>query len=194
MIRFWNLLFAKTYVYSEGAKKYLGKGAIVATWHQNIFLFFGAKFHKGGGLASKSKDGDYMLKIAEKNKWAVFRGSSSKGGQEAVEKVISHFSKEPEMTFLITPDGPRGPRHTAKRGAFYISKKTGKPIIPMIPVVRKCWFVKSWDRFKIARPFQRCYYVFGDPIFVDREESDPSLKKYRQIYENQMQKIESYLE
>ena len=193
MIRIWNALFLKRYIYLGDSKNYLNKGCIVPTWHQNILLYFGAKFYKGGGLASRSRDGDYMLKIADSNGWRVFRGSSSRGGKEVVEEVIDHFKfKEDDMTFLITPDGPRGPRLKSKRGAFYIAQKTGKPVIPMIPIVKKVYFIKSWDRHKIARPFQICYYVYGEPIFVDQNDTDHTFQKYREKFDSQMAELEKW--
>ena len=177
IIKIWNLLFIKRYVFLKDSKDHFDQGCIIPTWHQNILLYFGAKFHKGGGLASRSRDGDYMLKIAESNQWRVFRGSSSKGGKEAMDEVIDHFKNvEPDMTFLITPDRPRGPRHKCKRGIFFIARETQKPIIPMIPIVKKNFYVNSWDQHKLAVPFQVCHYVFGEPIYVPKDEADLGFK------------------
>ena len=92
LIRIINALFIKKYVFLGNSEKYIKNGGCIApSWHQNILLYFGIKFHKGGGLASKSREGDYMLKIAEANGWRAFRGSSSKGGAEVVNQVINHF-------------------------------------------------------------------------------------------------------
>ena len=194
LIRIINALFVKKYVYLGNSEHFIKNGGCIApSWHQNILLYFGIKFHKGGGLASKSRDGDYMLKVAESNGWRVFRGSSSKGGAEVVEEVISHFkNNESDMTFLITPDGPRGPGLKAKRGIFYIAKETGVPIVPVVPVIKKYKTIDSWDKHKIPYPFQTCYYVFGEPIFVGSDERDLSFKSYRDEFDQKMQVLSQW--
>ena len=194
IIRIINALFLKKYIFLGDSEKYINQGGcIVPTWHQNILLYFGIKFHKGGGLASKSRDGDYMLKIADSNGWRAFRGSSSKGGAQVVDEVINHFKNiEPDMTFLITPDGPRGPGLKSKRGIFHIAKETGVPIVPVVPVVKNFKTVNSWDKHKIPYPFQICYYVFGEPIFVNPEENDPSFKNDRENFDLQMEKLSNW--
>ena len=32
---------------------------------------------------------------------------------------------------VVTPDGPKGPRHTVQKGVIYLAQATGLPIIPL---------------------------------------------------------------
>ena len=194
IIRFLNALFLKKRVYFGDSEKYVTQGGcIIASWHQNIAFIEGLKFNKAGALLSKSKDGDLMLKIFKHKGWRAFRGSSSRGGVKAMEEVINHFKNvENDMTFVITPDGPRGPRFKAKRGVFQIAKETGKPIIPTVPFVKKFKTVNSWDQHKIPYPFQKCYYLFGEPIFIPADEPDLSFKRQREHYHLQMKKLNEW--
>ena len=193
LIRIINALFIKKYVFLGNSEKYIKNGGCIApSWHQNILLYFGIKFHKGGGLASKSRDGDYMLKIADANGWRAFRGSSSKGGAEAMDQVINHFKNvESDMTFLVRLMG-EGAWIEVKRGIFHIAKETGKPIVPVVPVQKKYKTVKSWDQHKIPYPFQTCFYVFGDPIYVDSEETDLVLKNIEEDFDQKMQELSNW--
>ena len=194
IIRIFNALFLKKRVYLGDSKKYVTTGGcIIASWHQNIIFMEGVKFHKGGALLSASRDGDYMLKIFKHKGWRAFRGSSSRGGLKAMEQIINHFNNvEDDMTFIITPDGPRGPGFKSKRGMFQIAKETGKPIIPAVPYVKKFKTVNSWDQHKIPYPFQTCYHVFGEPIFISPDESDLSFKSQREHYDLQMKKLSKW--
>lgn len=187
----FNALFRKKYIFLGESEKFFRNGGCIApTWHQNIMLYCGINFHKAGGLASKSRDGDYMTKLAEKKGWRPFRGSSSRGGKEVLDKIIHHFKNiESDMTLMITPDGPRGPGMKSKRGIFEIAKETGVPIIPVVPVIQKYKTVDSWDFHKLPRPFQTCYYVFGEPMFVDPKESDDSFKQYRDSFDKKMAEL-----
>ena len=56
---------------------------------------------------------------------------------------------------LITPDGPKGPRHTMSDGAIGISLKSKLPIFVMNYKAQKYWQLKSWDRFVIPKPFTK---------------------------------------
>ena len=77
----------------------------------------------------------------------------------------------------------------SKRGIFEIAKETGVPIIPVVPVIQKYKTVDSWDFHKLPRPFQTCYYVFGEPMFVDPAEADNSFKQYRDSFDKKMAEL-----
>lgn len=54
---------------------------------------------------------------------------------------------------LITPDGPRGPRHSMSDGAIGIALKSNLPIFVLNYQCNQYWQLKSWDRFVIPKPF-----------------------------------------
>jgi lysophospholipid acyltransferase (LPLAT)-like uncharacterized protein len=88
--------------------KYPEKPAIIAFWHGKMlpaWKFFGS--FGANAIVSQSKDGEILTALLEKWGFRVVRGSSSKGGREALQEIVDIA---PKGYFLITPDGPQGPR------------------------------------------------------------------------------------
>jgi lysophospholipid acyltransferase (LPLAT)-like uncharacterized protein len=77
----------------------------------------------------------------------------------------------------FTPDGPKGPRHVFKGGAVVAAQLTGLPIIPLSLGADKAWYLKSWDRFMIPKPFSRLTIRYGSPRFVPRDASEAVIKE-----------------
>ncbi len=66
------------------------------------------------------------------------------------------------------PDGPRGPREVLKPGVIVLARLSGAPIVPIAVGASREWRLRSWDEFRIPRPFARCVVRFGEPIRVAR--------------------------
>ncbi len=55
-----------------------------------------------------------------------------------------------------------------KPGVIALARLTGVPIVPMAVGASREWRLRSWDEFRIPRPFARCVVRFGEPIHVPR--------------------------
>ncbi|MCK5943021.1 MAG: hypothetical protein KAI24_13670, partial [Planctomycetes bacterium] len=77
---------------------------------------------------------------------------------------------------VITPDGPRGPRHSINTGAAWLARATGAPVLPVSVAMSRAWRFNSWDRMAIPKPFARVVLHYGDPVEVDAERSDEDLE------------------
>lgn len=144
-----------------------GKKYVVAFWHGK--MLFGWYFFKNkgfAGLTSQSKDGDILASVLEKWGYSVVRGSSSKGGSEALNRVVDEIKSG--RCASMTPDGPKGPSHQMKAGAAVAAKKTGVPLILMGISYKRKTRLKSWDRFEIPHPFSFVKVVFSDPVYFDQ--------------------------
>ena len=135
-------------------------------WHENILasivLMRGTKM---APLASLSKDGAIVTAVMEKMKFKTIRGSSSKGGSQAREELVRITADGYLPT--ITPDGPRGPRRVLKSGVVDIARRAGIPIVPFAAVADRQWVLrKSWDQFRIPKPFATIHVVYGEPVAV----------------------------
>ena len=71
----------------------------------------------------------------------------------------------------VTPDGPRGPAGVVKPGVVVAAQVTGVPIVPVAAVSSSSWRLRSWDGFRIPKPFARVRIVYGVPLRVSGEVS-----------------------
>jgi lysophospholipid acyltransferase (LPLAT)-like uncharacterized protein len=71
----------------------------------------------------------------------------------------------------ITPDGPRGPRHTFAPGALIVAFRAQVPIVPIGMHVDRSWRLHSWDQFEVPKPFARITVVYGAPLSVSGDDA-----------------------
>src|SRR5579884_1478016 len=105
-------------------------------WHQHQ-LFCGkylleqrARGLTVGWLVSPSVDGELGAMLVRRLDGAVIRGSSTHTGARALRDYYHALVKE-NISPVITPDGPRGPRFRFKPGAILLAQMSGRPIVPM---------------------------------------------------------------
>lgn len=144
---------------------------IFVFWHSRLFYLvyyyvMRAPQRKACMLVSLSRDGDYGAALVRRLKQDVVRGSSSRGGQAAVRKLVSKL--EAGNNVAITPDGPRGPALVVGEGVVKLAQMTGARIIPVSYDASRKFLLKSWDRFIVVKPFGRVHVAFGEPIQVPR--------------------------
>lgn len=111
-------------------------------------------------LASLSKDGGFAAEFMKRRGFALVRGSSSRGGKEALLSLMGAIDLGHPVA--ITFDGPRGPRLKPKAGVGVCGWHASGSVFLMKHSVEPVWFfpeglcvrLKSWDRFII--PFPGC--------------------------------------
>lgn len=116
-------------------------------------------------LVSESRDGEIITRITDRLGFGAVRGSSSRGGAEAVAGMAKLGREGHDLA--ITPDGPRGPRGSVAPGAIHIAARGRVSIIPVGVAASSGWRARSWDRFLVPKPFARVWVVYGPPITVD---------------------------
>jgi lysophospholipid acyltransferase (LPLAT)-like uncharacterized protein len=142
-----------------------GTPAIYAVWHGRILLLphlYG--WRRARVLVSRSRDGELLTRFVAYFGLEAVRGSSSRGGAEAL-RLLARSLREGRDAVLV-PDGPRGPRESVKPGIVALARLSGAPIVPMALGASPEWRLRSWDEFRIPRPFARCVLRFGEPIRV----------------------------
>lgn len=133
-------------------------------------------------LVSSSKDGEFAARTGQRFGFGMVRGSSSRGGQEALLELAA-LMKTGSIVFL-TVDGPRGPRHKAKPGAVMLARMTGKAMLPIMLQPASYWALRSWDRMIIPKPFSRVIAMKGEPIFVPADADAEVLESKRMELQN----------
>ena len=143
------------------------QAVIYAMWHGRMWLL-ASRFPRRGVavLVSLSEDGEVIANILSRLRLVPVRGSSSRGGDEALKTLETWVSEG--RSAAITPDGPRGPRHVAAIGAVALAARTGKPIVPLGAAASPAWTLRSWDKFQVPKPGSRAVIAVGEPFYVPR--------------------------
>jgi lysophospholipid acyltransferase (LPLAT)-like uncharacterized protein len=133
--------------------------AVIAFWHGKMFAGWYLASRRGArpvALVSPSKDGNILTSVLHRWGYEVERGSSSKSGLEALERAIARVRAGECDRVVITPDGPRGPIHRLKRGAFLAAQELDLPVYFLTIRYHKAKTLgRSWDRFEIPLPFSK---------------------------------------
>jgi len=179
---------------AAAAKLHPAGAYIFATWHENAFS--GMSLHarqKFAVLCSLSRDGEYVARVARFLGLRAVRGSSSRGGLEARNAMLETISSG--WSPAITVDGPRGPRRIVKAGVIDVARKSGAWIIPMAAIPDSAWVMKrSWDKFRLPKPFTRVLLVYRPPIHVPTETSTAEFEAARNAVEQELLAIEAMAE
>ena len=162
---------------------------IYASWHQRFFpgitLFAARK--PIAIMISQSRDGELISKIVNRLGWRSVRGSSSRGGRDALREIKTLVHKGYKVGHIV--DGPRGPLGIVKPGLLLIAQISGAPIIPTITSAERKWVFNSWDRFVIPKPFSRVIFRFGDEIYVPIKLQGTAFEEKRFSIENTLKKL-----
>ena len=143
---------------------------ILAFWHSRL-LMMPYIWRRGVTikmLVSNHADGEFITRTVVPFGIETVRGSSSKGGAQALRHLLGLLKAG--TCVGLTPDGPRGPRMRAAAGVVTLAKLSGIPVIPAAYSISSAVFLKSWDRFLVARPFGRGLFLWGAPIRVTRDD------------------------
>jgi lysophospholipid acyltransferase (LPLAT)-like uncharacterized protein len=143
------------------------QGFIYAFWHgRQVFLVYLHRQDKIFPLVSHSRDGELIARISRSFGIEAVRGSTSRGGMEALLQLKTILDAGNRVGF--TPDGPKGPLREVQPGVLFLAQKLGRPIVPVAYGARRRWVFKgSWDEFVVPKPFNRISMVYGSPIYVD---------------------------
>lgn len=146
-----------------------GHKLVYAFWHGSQFLMLGHhEGRKGVIMVSLSRDGTLQKEVLDHFGYGSVRGSVSRRGRAALKELLRIVS-EGEMPAGLAVDGPRGPRHIAKRGIVVLAARAGAYLVPMTAAVRRSWRLGSWDRLEIPWPFTSGWIVYGEPFRVDND-------------------------
>ena len=176
----------------ERVKPIISSGKVIfAVWHSRILLV--TYLYKGLNalaMVSKSKDGEIVARIIQKQGNEAVRGSTKKGGLHALLILIRKIKEENKPSFIV-PDGPQGPRCKVQPGIIILAKKTGYPIVPISYSAKKIKVFASWDRFILPFPFTKCRVIYGEPVYVPQNADEKEGKKRLILLENELNRITS---
>jgi len=134
-----------------------GRHIILAFWHsQQLMIPIGYRGTGSHVLISRHGDGEIIARIIARFGHEAVRGSSTRGGAGALRALIKLGRSGRDV--VVTPDGPKGPRHVAKLGVIHLAKATGLPIVPLAFACSKKNSLRAgiatWSRFRFR---QACF-------------------------------------
>jgi len=165
------------------------KRLVYASWHQRFFpgiTFFSTR-KPIAIIISKSLDGEMIARAVDILGWYPIRGSSSRGGKEALEKIKELACSDYKIGHIV--DGPQGPFGVVKPGLIRIAQAGGLPIVPTITSARHKWIFNSWDRFMVPKPFSKIIIRFGEPIQVPEDLGQEAFEEKRLQVEERLRDL-----
>ena len=143
----------------------------MAFWHGRILpaTYF---FRRRGivVITSENFDGEWIAGIIERFGYGTARGSTSRGGRQALLQLTRDMAAGKPAGFTV--DGPRGPARVAQPGAVWLAKATGNPVLPFHLEASRHWTLNSWDRTQIPKPFATVALAVGEPFDVPQDADD----------------------
>lgn len=157
------------------------RGAVFVFWHNGLMIPLGhACRHGVRALISPGRDGEFAARVVRRFGVRAVRGSTSREGARALLLAVREPSSNGTTPrWAVTPDGPRGPRYVLQAGAAWLASRTALPVVPIGIAPERAWYLKSWDRYRIPKPFSRVHLVFGEPIDIPPSLSRDALERER---------------
>lgn len=179
------------FLHEERVRQFWDKDekVIIAFWHNRLLLM--GLCYRGKGiriLISQHKDGELIARVMEIFGFGTVRGSSTRGGAQAMREMIRAVK---ESDIGITPDGPRGPKYVVQEGTIALARLTGRPIIPLTFGSSRKKVFASWDAFNLPYPFSRGAFLWGEPLYVPK---DADLEEKRKELETKLREMTEFVD
>jgi lysophospholipid acyltransferase (LPLAT)-like uncharacterized protein len=157
---------------------------IYAMWHEYLLLpLYWYARSDICVLISKHADGQLIANFCQHLRIPVVRGSTTRGGVEAIRRMLRAGR---DLHLAMTPDGPRGPRRIVQPGVVYLSARLGLPVVPVGFGLHVPWRMASWDAFAVPRPGSRARCVTCEPIAVPHDATKDVLESCRRRLEQSL--------
>ncbi|ACN14991.1 conserved hypothetical protein [Desulforapulum autotrophicum HRM2] len=165
-----------------------GGSVVLCVFHQHFFsLIRHFKRYKRFNpciMISQSRDGDIIAPVAQLTGWTVARGSSSRGGKDAMEDMIQRLEMGCLGANLV--DGPTGPMGKVKPGVVRMAQRSGAWLVPCVVIPESAWFFHSWDRFFIPKPLSRVTIKYLPMETIDGRATRDGFEQTRKHVETAM--------
>ena len=169
------------------------KLVIYSFWHRAVFA--GAWLWRKVGAAvmvSRSFDGEYIARTIEKLGFVAVRGSSSRGGAQALLGLKNQLEQGTAVVFTI--DGPRGPKYVAKPGPVLLSRASAMPMAAFYVALSDAWVLNTWDALMIPKPFSKALVRFSAKVQVPAEADDVQMAEFHRRLQAALERVTRFAE
>jgi len=156
---------AATWRFRESGLEQWKPPFIFVLWHSRILPLLA--LHKREGvvlLISRHRDGEYLADLAQGWGYRSVRGSTQRGGEVGLLGLVRAL--QGGAVVAVTPDGPRGPRERVQPGAIAAAQHAGVPLIAVGARTASAWYLRSWDRMCLPKPFAAVDVRYSAPIRI----------------------------
>jgi lysophospholipid acyltransferase (LPLAT)-like uncharacterized protein len=166
--RTWRFRVVNASAYA--AERDAGRAVVLVLWHGEMLpLLYYHRNRQISVLVSEHGDGEIIARILQAFGFRLIRGSTSRGAARALIAVDRELRAGFDVG--LTPDGPRGPRHSVAPGALLAAHRAGVALMPLAASASRCWQLGSWDRFMIPKQIALVTIAYGDATQVAAESS-----------------------
>lgn len=183
-----HLLIRTCKIHIHGLQEFVHQAetdkCILMLWHNRLaiapyVLTKYAPHLQYAALVSASRDGQILSTLIHSYKQGNTIQVPHLGRYQALQEVIRHIEERKQLV-IITPDGPRGPLYEMKPGLAIAALETQASVIALHWEVDRFWELKTWDRFRIPKPFTTIHFHFLPPMRLPPS-SEISLEKAKEI-------------
>jgi lysophospholipid acyltransferase (LPLAT)-like uncharacterized protein len=169
------------------------KPVIYSFWHRAVFpATWMWRKQAIAVMVSRSFDGEYIARVIERFGFVAVRGSSSRGGAEALLGMKNVLERGETVAFTI--DGPRGPKYVAKPGPVRLSKLSGIPMAAFYVALDDAWVLKTWDEFMIPKPFSKALVRVSRKMMVPADADDTQMTDYHAQLQAALERVTGFAE
>lgn len=161
---------------------------IYSVWHDSLLmpLFLGRQ-PATKALVGRHQDGTFLANSLAALGISSVRGSSSKGGAQAVRQLLDETQN---CHIVVTPDGPRGPRRTMKDGIAYLASRTGKLVVPTAFACTSAWsWGAGWTDLVVPKPGSTVIALGGEGILIPPDAGRSELEQFTLQIQTQMDRL-----
>ena len=128
-----RLLGATWHLRVYGRQQLLDRSAaeqrvVVTLWHGQMLPIVWAHRQPTAVMISEHRDGEIIARIIGQLGFSAIRGSTSRGGARVLLEAVQVLRSGTDIA--ITPDGPRGPRHSFAPGRRFCAHSGNSRAFP----------------------------------------------------------------
>lgn len=152
------------------------KPVIISLWHNRILMMpkYMKELRSFTAVISAHRDGGLLEKFLGLYHHDAIRGSSRRGGFNAIKEVIKHLKNGEKI--IITPDGPTGPQFVINGNITALAEKFSIPIVHICYSAKRAKILNTWDKFIIPWPFNNLAIDVSKPLYLDHTSSEADQK------------------
>ncbi len=150
-----------------------------------LFPVYYCRRYPGVVMVSRSWDGELIDRCLRRMGYDTTRGSSSRGGKEALTEMVETINERNYCSGLAV-DAPRGPSRKVKMGIVVLARETDAPVVPLVSWCTRQIQFRSWDSMILPLPFGTVVMAFGKPTIVPRGLGNDEYERLRAEIEENM--------